>query len=75
MKKRLSIPVDSERLKKLRRIAKHKNKTLTQSLEEGIDKWDGHLARPIYFCKRSSVHPNLRSTFTRLFVELVRCLE
>jgi hypothetical protein len=34
----LSLPVDSERLKKLRRIAKQKNKTLTQSIEEWIDK-------------------------------------
>ena len=38
MKKRLSLPVDSERLKKLRIIAKQKNKTLTQSIEEWIDK-------------------------------------
>jgi hypothetical protein len=38
MNKKLSIPVDSERLKKLRRIAKQKNKTLTQSIEEWIDK-------------------------------------
>jgi hypothetical protein len=38
MKKRLSLYVDSERLKKLRTIAKQKNKTLTQSIEEWIDK-------------------------------------
>jgi hypothetical protein len=38
MKKRLSLPVDSKRLKNLRRIAKQKNKTLTQSIEEWIDK-------------------------------------
>ena len=38
MQKKLSLRVDSERLKKLRRIAKQKNKTLTQSLEEWIDK-------------------------------------
>jgi len=38
MKKRLSLPVDSVRLKKLRIIAKVKNKTLTQSIEEWIDK-------------------------------------
>ena len=38
MKERLSLPVDSERLKKLRRIAKQKNKTLTPSIEEWIDK-------------------------------------
>jgi hypothetical protein len=35
---KLSLRVDSERLKKLRRIAKQKNKTLTQSIEEWIDK-------------------------------------
>jgi len=34
----LTLPVESERLKKLRRIAKLKNKTLTQSIEEWIDK-------------------------------------
>jgi len=38
MQKKLSLRVDSERLKKLRRLAKHKNKTLTQSIEEWIDK-------------------------------------
>jgi predicted DNA-binding protein len=38
MQKKLSLRVDSERLKKLRRIAKHTNKTLTQSIEEWIDK-------------------------------------
>jgi hypothetical protein len=38
MKKRLSLPVDSEKLKNLRRIAKQKNKTLTQSIEEWIDR-------------------------------------
>jgi hypothetical protein len=38
MNKRLSLPVDSKRLKNLRRIAKQKNKTLTQSIEEWIDK-------------------------------------
>ena len=38
MNKKLSLPVDSERLKKLRTIAKLKNKTLTQSIEEWIDK-------------------------------------
>ena len=38
MKKIVSIPVESERLKKLRRIAKHKNKTMTLSIEEWIDK-------------------------------------
>jgi hypothetical protein len=38
MNKRLSLPVDSERLKNLRTIAKQKNKTLTQSIEEWIDK-------------------------------------
>ena len=38
IQKKLSLPVDSERLKKLRRIAKQKNKTLTQSIEEWIDK-------------------------------------
>jgi hypothetical protein len=38
MKKRLSLRVDSEMLKKLRRIAKQKNKTLAQSIEEWIDK-------------------------------------
>ena len=38
MQKKLSLRVDSERLKKLRRIAKQKNKTLTQSIEEWIDK-------------------------------------
>jgi len=38
MNKRLSLPVDSKRLKNLRRIAKPKNKTLTQSIEEWIDK-------------------------------------
>jgi len=38
MKKRLSLSVDSEKLKNLRTIAKQKNKTLTQSIEEWIDK-------------------------------------
>jgi len=38
MKKRLSLPVDSKRLKNLRGIVKEKNKTLTQSIEEWIDK-------------------------------------
>jgi hypothetical protein len=38
MKKRLSLPVDSKRLKNLRKIAKQKNKTLTQSIEEWMDK-------------------------------------
>jgi hypothetical protein len=38
IQKKLSLPVDSERLKKLRRIAKQKNKTLTQPIEEWIDK-------------------------------------
>jgi hypothetical protein len=38
MQKKLSLRVDSERLKKLRRIVKQKNKTLTQSIEEWIDK-------------------------------------
>ena len=38
MQKKLSLRVNSERLKKLRRIAKQKNKTLTQSIEEWIDK-------------------------------------
>lgn len=38
MQKKLSLRVDSESLKKLRRIAKQKNKTLTQSIEEWIDK-------------------------------------
>jgi hypothetical protein len=38
MQKNLSLRVDSERLKNLRRIAKQKNKTLSQSIEEWIDK-------------------------------------
>jgi hypothetical protein len=38
MNKILSLPVEEEKLKKLRRIAKQKNKTLTQSIEEWIDK-------------------------------------
>ena len=38
MQKKLSLRVNSEMLKKLRRIAKQKNKTLTQSLGEWIDK-------------------------------------
>ena len=38
MQKILSLRVNSEMLKKLRRIAKQKNKTLTQSIEEWIDK-------------------------------------
>lgn len=53
---RLSLPVDSERLKNLRRIAKQKNKTLTQSIEEWIDKLkkekpsrEGRGCRPIIF--------------------------
>jgi len=33
MKKILSLPVDSEKIKKLRKIAQLKNKTLTQSIE------------------------------------------
>jgi len=33
MQKNLSLRVNSEMLKKLRRIAKQKNKTLTQSIE------------------------------------------
>jgi uncharacterized protein (DUF1778 family) len=33
MQKKLSLRVNSEMLKKLRRIANHKNKTLTQSIE------------------------------------------
>jgi hypothetical protein len=33
MQKKLSLRVNSEMLKKLRRIAKQKNKTLTQSIE------------------------------------------
>ena len=38
IQKKLSLRVDSESLKKLRRIAKQKNKTLTQSIEEWIDR-------------------------------------
>ena len=38
MQKKLSLRVNSEMLKKLTRIAKQKNKTLSQSIEEWIDK-------------------------------------
>ncbi|MCC5599247.1 DUF6364 family protein [Nostoc favosum] len=38
MKERLSIRVDTERLEKLRRIAKQKRKTMTQLVEDWIDR-------------------------------------
>jgi hypothetical protein len=38
MKERLSIRVDSERLEKLRRVAKQKRKTMTQLIEDWIDR-------------------------------------
>ena len=36
MKERLSVRVDSERLEKLRRVAKQKRKTMTQLIEDWI---------------------------------------
>ena len=38
MKERLSVRVDSERLEKLRRVAKQKRKTMTQLIEDWIDR-------------------------------------
>jgi predicted DNA-binding ribbon-helix-helix protein len=38
MKERLSLRVEEERLKKLRRIAKKRKKTMTQLIEEWIDR-------------------------------------
>ena len=38
MKERLSIRVDPQRLEKLRRIAKQKRKTMTQLIEDWIDR-------------------------------------
>jgi predicted transcriptional regulator len=38
VKERLSIRVDPERLEKLRRIAKQRKKTMTQLIEDWIDK-------------------------------------
>ena len=38
MKERLSVRVDPQRLEKLRRIAKQKRKTMTQMIEDWIDR-------------------------------------
>jgi hypothetical protein len=38
MKERLSMRVDPQRLEKLRRIAKQKRKTMTQLIEDWIDR-------------------------------------
>jgi predicted transcriptional regulator len=38
MRVRLSIRVESERLQKLRRIAEQKKKTMTQVIEDWIDR-------------------------------------
>ena len=38
MKERLSVRVDPQRLEKLRRIAKHKRKTMPQLIEDWIDR-------------------------------------
>ncbi|WP_016952031.1 DUF6364 family protein [Anabaena sp. PCC 7108] len=38
MKERLSIRVDPQRLEKLRRVAKQKHKTMTQLIEDWIDR-------------------------------------
>ena len=38
MKERLSVRVDSERLEKLRMVAKQKRKTMTQLIEDWIDR-------------------------------------
>jgi len=38
MKERLSVRVDSERLEKLRTVAKQKRKTMTQMIEDWIDR-------------------------------------
>jgi predicted transcriptional regulator len=38
MRARLSIRVESERLQKLRRIAEQKKKTMTQVIEDWIDR-------------------------------------
>jgi hypothetical protein len=38
MKEKLSVRVDSERLEKLRRVAKQKRKTMTQLIEDWIDR-------------------------------------
>lgn len=37
-KQRLSIRIESERLSKLRRVAKERRKTMTQLIEDWIDK-------------------------------------
>jgi uncharacterized protein (DUF1778 family) len=38
MKERLSVRIDPERLEKLRRAAKQKHKTMTQLIEDWIDR-------------------------------------
>ena len=38
MKERLSVRIEIERLKKLRRIAEQRKKTMTQLIEDWIDK-------------------------------------
>jgi hypothetical protein len=38
MKERLSVRVDPKRLEKLRKIAKQKRKTMTQLIEDWIDR-------------------------------------
>ncbi|NJM77117.1 MAG: hypothetical protein HC852_16695 [Acaryochloridaceae cyanobacterium RU_4_10] len=38
MKDRLSVRIESQRLEKLRRVAKNKRKTMTQLIEDWIDR-------------------------------------
>jgi predicted DNA-binding ribbon-helix-helix protein len=38
MKDRLSVRIESDRLEKLRRVAKQKRKTMTQLIEDWIDR-------------------------------------
>jgi hypothetical protein len=38
MKKRLSVRVDESRLRKLRKVADNKKKTMTQLIEDWIDR-------------------------------------
>jgi hypothetical protein len=47
MKERLSVRVDSERLEKLRRVAKQKRKTMTQLIEDWISIGCRKKSRPL----------------------------
>jgi hypothetical protein len=38
MKERLSVRIETQRLEKLRRVAKSKRKTMTQMIEDWIDR-------------------------------------